>query len=294
MHALAWGGDAANEIADAQPDHAPSFYTLGYICFIADAFSTARHALEAALAIDADFTKADGTLERSRTAATEAWLTGGPDAGTRASRWRRSELLGVVDKELAAVAARDTATVSLAASRAVTMDADVRAATTASHATLAAFRDPSDEVDDPQTLEATAAVAGMEMDDPPGDQEDEEDEDDDEDENEDEDDDDDDHHHQPGTQNAREPDPAPLLEGSRPSAALRTALADVFKRFDRDGDGALSRTEVAALITAVNGQPPPPAAVQALLANFRSSSRGLLLDGARAQPACALGRPGRC
>ena len=39
-------------LADVQPDYAPAFYTLAYICYIADALSTAQHALEVALSLE--------------------------------------------------------------------------------------------------------------------------------------------------------------------------------------------------------------------------------------------------
>jgi Ca2+-binding EF-hand superfamily protein len=79
-------------------------------------------------------------------------------------------------------------------------------------------------------------------------------------------------------------DEAPLLDGSQASAGLRAAVAWVFARHDTDADGALSRAELAALITAANGSAPPPAAVQGMLRSFRSNARGLVVDGRSTPP----------
>ena len=78
--------------------------------------------------------------------------------------------------------------------------------------------------------------------------------------------------------------PAPLLQGTQPSEELRAAIRLVFRRFDRDGDGALNRDELVALITAVNGVAPSPDGVKGMLRNLRSSPRGLLVEG---RPRCA-------
>ena len=77
--------------------------------------------------------------------------------------------------------------------------------------------------------------------------------------------------------------PAPLLHGTQPSEQLRAAIRLVFRRFDRDGDGALNRDELVALITAVNGVAPSPDGVKGMLRNLRSSPRGLLVEGACAR-----------
>ncbi|KAJ2798728.1 hypothetical protein H4R20_004717 [Coemansia guatemalensis] len=52
---------------------------------------------------------------------------------------------------------------------------------------------------------------------------------------------------------------APLLDAtcSRPSAQLARALAIIFQRLDRDRDGVLNPSELAAMINITNGQPAP-------------------------------------
>ncbi|PIA15863.1 hypothetical protein COEREDRAFT_43816 [Coemansia reversa NRRL 1564] len=63
---------------------------------------------------------------------------------------------------------------------------------------------------------------------------------------------------------------APLLDStcSRPSAQLARALAIIFQRLDRDRDGVLGASELAAMVKITNGQPAPSAMVAQIINAF--------------------------
>ncbi|KAJ2783661.1 hypothetical protein H4R18_001571 [Coemansia javaensis] len=69
---------------------------------------------------------------------------------------------------------------------------------------------------------------------------------------------------------------APLLDAAcaGPSAELAAALRAVFRRLDRDGDGLLAASELAAMVRATNGHAPPPAAVAQMIRAFGGPAPG--------------------
>ena len=199
---------------DAQPDHPPTFYTLAYICYVQNAYSSARHLLTVALELDPDFARARGTTSLPR-----AFCRPRHCVDTRLMYVRRighylTELLADVDEEIEKLEEREQG-LSLAEDSGSDSGSD---------------SDADEDTDAESRWRAAPAVA-------------------------------------------------PLLVGTAASPQLQAAVAEVFGRFDRDGDGALSAAELSALVAAVNGQPPPAAAIQALLRNFRSNRSGLLVEG---------------
>ncbi|KAJ2080880.1 hypothetical protein H4R24_002754 [Coemansia sp. RSA 988] len=63
---------------------------------------------------------------------------------------------------------------------------------------------------------------------------------------------------------------APLLNATctRPSAQLTRVLAIIFQRLDRDRDGVLNASELAAMVKITNGQPAPPGMVMQIINSF--------------------------
>ncbi len=71
---------------------------------------------------------------------------------------------------------------------------------------------------------------------------------------------------------------APLLdERGRVTVELRTALLEVFDRFDADRDGALSHRELMEIIRTLNGAEPSATTLRNLTRNYRSNAQNALL-----------------
>ncbi|RKP08082.1 hypothetical protein THASP1DRAFT_16140 [Thamnocephalis sphaerospora] len=58
--------------------------------------------------------------------------------------------------------------------------------------------------------------------------------------------------------------------------ACEAALKEIFHRFDKDGDGALSDAELAAFATATNGEPFDEATLEEIRDNFDVTEAGAL------------------
>ncbi|ORX69334.1 hypothetical protein BCR32DRAFT_272447 [Anaeromyces robustus] len=65
-------------------------------------------------------------------------------------------------------------------------------------------------------------------------------------------------------------DQEPLIEDNELSEGLRTALCNIFDKFDKDEDGLLNFDEVAELINATNGQYPDRSFIQQMIGMFNS------------------------
>jgi len=69
-----------------------------------------------------------------------------------------------------------------------------------------------------------------------------------------------------------------LIEDGVPTAKFLVALSEVFKRFDKDGDGGWKHEELDAFHRQVNGTPVSQNVEQFLTTNFSVNSRGYLTE----------------
>ncbi|KAK9768295.1 hypothetical protein K7432_001134 [Basidiobolus ranarum] len=71
----------------------------------------------------------------------------------------------------------------------------------------------------------------------------------------------------------------PLLDGTELSEPLQSVLEGIFRKFDKDNDGALNMSELDGFVYQTNGMHPPPPFFQQLCQMFDSNSQGLTMKG---------------